>query len=177
VQYFTIKLSDNMKASSFKTSQKFFVDSQKLLPLSRFLPQTGRAWRAHLALFRGHAFIHSNTHRSVGRQARRCGPRRRSRRPQRWSRRRQLPWRPARRRLWRRRLWRPWRLQRPGCVVYFMYNLFTKKIWFRFSQAAVAVAASVARPGVRRVAAAVATRESARARDGGEVVQPLFTGE
>ncbi len=32
-----------MKASSFKTSQKFFIDSQKLLPLSRFLPQTGRA--------------------------------------------------------------------------------------------------------------------------------------
>ena len=98
VQYFTIKLSDNMKASSFKTSQKFFVDSQKLLPLSRFLPQTGRAWRLPCFLpWVMHVFIQI-PNRSVGRQARWRGSRRRSRRPQRRPR-RQLPWRPAWRRL------------------------------------------------------------------------------
>ncbi|KAM4706629.1 H/ACA ribonucleoprotein complex subunit 1 [Discoglossus pictus] len=37
--YFSIKLSDNMKASSFKKLQKFYIDPQKLLPLQRFLPR------------------------------------------------------------------------------------------------------------------------------------------
>ncbi|XP_018425449.1 PREDICTED: H/ACA ribonucleoprotein complex subunit 1 [Nanorana parkeri] len=37
--YFSIKLSDNMKASSFKKLQKFYIDPAKLLPLQRFLPR------------------------------------------------------------------------------------------------------------------------------------------
>ncbi|GCB79206.1 hypothetical protein scyTo_0016924, partial [Scyliorhinus torazame] len=37
--YFSVKLSDNMKATSFKKLQKFFVDPAKLLPLQRFLPR------------------------------------------------------------------------------------------------------------------------------------------
>ncbi|KAM8939430.1 H/ACA ribonucleoprotein complex subunit 1 [Pelodytes ibericus] len=37
--YFSVKLSDNMKASSFKKLQKFFIDPAKLLPLQRFLPR------------------------------------------------------------------------------------------------------------------------------------------
>ncbi|KAJ8366888.1 hypothetical protein AAFF_G00338400 [Aldrovandia affinis] len=36
--YFSVKLSENMKASSFKKLQKFYVDPMKLLPLQRFLP-------------------------------------------------------------------------------------------------------------------------------------------
>ncbi|KAF4094123.1 hypothetical protein AMELA_G00009500, partial [Ameiurus melas] len=37
--YFSVKLSENMKASSFKKLQKFYVDPAKLLPLQRFLPR------------------------------------------------------------------------------------------------------------------------------------------
>uniref|UniRef100_A0A8C2X8U5 H/ACA ribonucleoprotein complex subunit n=1 Tax=Cyclopterus lumpus TaxID=8103 RepID=A0A8C2X8U5_CYCLU len=37
--YFSVKLSDNMKASSFKKMQKFYIDPMKLLPLQRFLPR------------------------------------------------------------------------------------------------------------------------------------------
>nr|Q7ZVE0.1 RecName: Full=H/ACA ribonucleoprotein complex subunit 1; AltName: Full=Nucleolar protein family A member 1; AltName: Full=snoRNP protein GAR1 [Danio rerio]AAH45900.1 Nucleolar protein family A, member 1 (H/ACA small nucleolar RNPs) [Danio rerio] len=37
--YFSVKLSDNMKASSFKKLQKFYIDPMKLLPLQRFLPR------------------------------------------------------------------------------------------------------------------------------------------
>lgn len=35
----SVKLSDNMKASSFVPKQKLFIDPAKLLPLQRFLPQ------------------------------------------------------------------------------------------------------------------------------------------
>ncbi|XP_060682680.1 H/ACA ribonucleoprotein complex subunit 1 [Hemiscyllium ocellatum] len=37
--YFSVKLSDNMKAASFKKLQKFYIDPAKLLPLQRFLPR------------------------------------------------------------------------------------------------------------------------------------------
>ncbi|KAI4819151.1 H/ACA ribonucleoprotein complex subunit 1 [Gymnodraco acuticeps] len=37
--YFSVKLSDNMKATSFKKMQKFYIDPMKLLPLQRFLPR------------------------------------------------------------------------------------------------------------------------------------------
>ncbi|XP_063969337.1 H/ACA ribonucleoprotein complex subunit 1-like [Lytechinus pictus] len=37
--FFSIKLSENMSASSFSKDQKFFIDPMKLLPLQRFLPQ------------------------------------------------------------------------------------------------------------------------------------------
>ncbi|XP_075868471.1 H/ACA ribonucleoprotein complex subunit 1 isoform X2 [Nelusetta ayraudi] len=37
--YCSVKLSDNMKASSFKKLQKFYIDPMKLLPLQRFLPR------------------------------------------------------------------------------------------------------------------------------------------
>ncbi|CAL8269251.1 unnamed protein product [Boreogadus saida] len=37
--YFSVKLSDNMKAASFKKPQKFYIDPMKLLPLQRFLPR------------------------------------------------------------------------------------------------------------------------------------------
>ncbi|KAK3760691.1 hypothetical protein RRG08_010664 [Elysia crispata] len=37
--FFSVKLSDNMKASSFEKSAKFYIDPAKLLPLSRFLPK------------------------------------------------------------------------------------------------------------------------------------------
>ncbi|XP_043919380.1 H/ACA ribonucleoprotein complex subunit 1 [Protopterus annectens] len=36
---FSVKLSENMKASSFKKLQKFYIDPAKLLPLQRFLPR------------------------------------------------------------------------------------------------------------------------------------------
>ncbi|XP_016352075.1 H/ACA ribonucleoprotein complex subunit 1-like isoform X2 [Sinocyclocheilus anshuiensis] len=36
---FSVKLSENMKASSFKKLQKFFIDPIKLMPLQRFLPR------------------------------------------------------------------------------------------------------------------------------------------
>ena len=42
VQYFSVKLSDNMNASSFKKAQKFFIDPYKLLPLSRFVGEGAR---------------------------------------------------------------------------------------------------------------------------------------
>jgi len=35
----SVKLSDNMKATSFVPKQKLFIDPAKLLPLQRFLPQ------------------------------------------------------------------------------------------------------------------------------------------
>ena len=38
--YFSVKLDDNMKASSFASEQKLFIDPFKLLPLERFLPQS-----------------------------------------------------------------------------------------------------------------------------------------
>ncbi|KAK6187965.1 hypothetical protein SNE40_005880 [Patella caerulea] len=37
--YFSVKLSDSMKAKSFSKATKFFIDPYKLLPLQRFLPQ------------------------------------------------------------------------------------------------------------------------------------------
>uniref|UniRef100_A0A673GAS3 H/ACA ribonucleoprotein complex subunit n=1 Tax=Sinocyclocheilus rhinocerous TaxID=307959 RepID=A0A673GAS3_9TELE len=37
--YFSVKLSENMNASSFKKLQKFFIDPMKLMPLQRFLPR------------------------------------------------------------------------------------------------------------------------------------------
>ncbi|XP_035897641.1 probable H/ACA ribonucleoprotein complex subunit 1 [Anopheles stephensi] len=36
--YVSIKLSDNMKPDGFQQKQKLFIDSAKLLPLTRFLP-------------------------------------------------------------------------------------------------------------------------------------------
>ncbi|XP_055917907.1 probable H/ACA ribonucleoprotein complex subunit 1 [Eupeodes corollae] len=39
----SVKLSDNMKASSFKPLEKLFIDPQKLLPIKRFLPQPPQA--------------------------------------------------------------------------------------------------------------------------------------
>ena len=35
----SVKLSDNMNASSFVPKQKLFIDPAKLLPLQRFMPQ------------------------------------------------------------------------------------------------------------------------------------------
>ncbi|KAK7112494.1 H/ACA ribonucleoprotein complex subunit 1-like [Littorina saxatilis] len=42
--YFSVKLSDNVKAASFSKDTKFFIDPYKLLPLQRFLqaPTRGR---------------------------------------------------------------------------------------------------------------------------------------
>ncbi|CAI8013487.1 H/ACA ribonucleoprotein complex subunit 1 [Geodia barretti] len=37
--YFSVKLLPDMKATSFKSEQKFFIDPMKLLPLGRFLPR------------------------------------------------------------------------------------------------------------------------------------------
>lgn len=37
--YFSVKLSENMKAKSFSKSTKLFIDPYKLLPLQRFLPK------------------------------------------------------------------------------------------------------------------------------------------
>lgn len=37
--YFTIKPSDGIQATSFKPGDKFFVGSEKLLPLEKFLPK------------------------------------------------------------------------------------------------------------------------------------------
>ncbi|XP_072928713.1 LOW QUALITY PROTEIN: H/ACA ribonucleoprotein complex subunit 1-like [Hemitrygon akajei] len=37
--YFSVTLSENMSASSFKQPQKFYIDPAKLLPLQRFLPR------------------------------------------------------------------------------------------------------------------------------------------
>lgn len=36
---FSIKLGDSLKASSFKTDTKVYIDTNQLLPLSRFLPK------------------------------------------------------------------------------------------------------------------------------------------
>ncbi|EJW81833.1 hypothetical protein WUBG_07258 [Wuchereria bancrofti] len=37
---FTVKLQDGIKASSFKEAQKLFIDSGRLLPIERFLPNS-----------------------------------------------------------------------------------------------------------------------------------------
>ncbi|KAI6651556.1 H/ACA ribonucleoprotein complex subunit 1-like [Oopsacas minuta] len=37
--FFSVKLDDNMKASSFAPDQKLYIDPYKLLPLERFLPR------------------------------------------------------------------------------------------------------------------------------------------
>ncbi|PSR90847.1 Gar1/Naf1 RNA binding region-domain-containing protein [Coniella lustricola] len=37
--FFTIKPSEGIQATSFKSGDKFFIDSQKLMPLERFLPK------------------------------------------------------------------------------------------------------------------------------------------
>ncbi|KRT81402.1 hypothetical protein AMK59_6333 [Oryctes borbonicus] len=39
----TIRLGENLKASSFKKNQKLFIDPAKLLPLQRFLPKPAGA--------------------------------------------------------------------------------------------------------------------------------------
>ena len=36
--FFSVKISGDMKASSFDKKQKFYIDPAKILPLSRFLP-------------------------------------------------------------------------------------------------------------------------------------------
>jgi len=36
---FSAKLSEGMKASSFKAGKKLYIDTMKLLPMDRFLPQ------------------------------------------------------------------------------------------------------------------------------------------
>ncbi|XP_071494168.1 H/ACA ribonucleoprotein complex subunit 1-like [Diadema antillarum] len=41
--FFSVKLSDNMSASSFNKDQKFYIDPYKLLPLQRFLPKPAGA--------------------------------------------------------------------------------------------------------------------------------------
>jgi hypothetical protein len=38
-QYFTVKMSEGIVATSYKPGDKFFIDPAKLLPLERFLPQ------------------------------------------------------------------------------------------------------------------------------------------
>mmetsp|Transcript_46788 Transcript_46788/g.85646 ORF Transcript_46788/g.85646 Transcript_46788/m.85646 type:complete len:176 (-) Transcript_46788:39-566(-) len=37
--YFSVQLPEGVQAESFKPGKKFFIDSMKLLPMSRFLPQ------------------------------------------------------------------------------------------------------------------------------------------
>merc|ERR1712151_664940 len=37
--YFSFKPAEGIKASSFKQGKKLYIDNQKLLPMSRFLPQ------------------------------------------------------------------------------------------------------------------------------------------
>ncbi|XP_022087457.1 H/ACA ribonucleoprotein complex subunit 1-like isoform X2 [Acanthaster planci] len=37
--YFSVKMSENMKVSSFSKEQKLYIDPMKLLPLQRFLPK------------------------------------------------------------------------------------------------------------------------------------------
>ena len=56
--YFSVKLDDNMNASSFASEQKLFIDPYKLLPLERFLPRAaqpkqGRGRGAGRGGFRG----------------------------------------------------------------------------------------------------------------------------
>merc|ERR1719230_2282188 len=36
--YFSVKPSEGIKSDAFKKGKKFFIDNQKLLPMSRFLP-------------------------------------------------------------------------------------------------------------------------------------------
>ncbi len=40
VQYFSVTLSEGVVPTSFKKEQKLYIDPMRLLPLSRFLPQT-----------------------------------------------------------------------------------------------------------------------------------------
>lgn len=43
---FSVKLNDDVKASSFKENQKVYIDPMKLLPLERFLqPATNQRGR------------------------------------------------------------------------------------------------------------------------------------
>ena len=39
LQYFTIKMSEGVVATSYSSGDKFFIDPMKLLPLERFLPR------------------------------------------------------------------------------------------------------------------------------------------
>ncbi|GBP46594.1 hypothetical protein EVAR_95056_1 [Eumeta japonica] len=43
--YVSVKLSENIKAKSFKEGHQFYIDPSKLLPLKRFLPQAPGAKR------------------------------------------------------------------------------------------------------------------------------------
>merc|ERR1719162_933586 len=36
--YFSVKLEEGIKATSFKKGKQFYIDNQKLLPIARFLP-------------------------------------------------------------------------------------------------------------------------------------------
>ncbi len=46
LQMFSVKLNDDVKASSFKENQKVYIDPMKLLPLDRFLqPASGQRGR------------------------------------------------------------------------------------------------------------------------------------
>lgn len=38
-QYFTIKMSEGVVATSYASGDKFYIDPMKLLPLERFLPK------------------------------------------------------------------------------------------------------------------------------------------
>merc|ERR1719482_954524 len=38
---FSVKMHEGMKADSFNKGKKFYIDTMKLLPLARFLPQPG----------------------------------------------------------------------------------------------------------------------------------------
>ena len=38
-QFFTIKMSEGIVATSYSSGDKFFIDPMKLLPLERFLPK------------------------------------------------------------------------------------------------------------------------------------------
>lgn len=54
LQYFTVKMSEGIVATSYKSGDKFFIDPAKLLPLERFLPQPkGAAPRGGAAGGRG----------------------------------------------------------------------------------------------------------------------------
>lgn len=39
LQFFTVKMSDGVVATSYKAGDKFYIDPMKLLPLDRFLPR------------------------------------------------------------------------------------------------------------------------------------------
>lgn len=51
-QGFTVKLQSGIRASSFKEAQKVYIDSGRLLPINRFLPNGARK--------RGKGQIHGN---------------------------------------------------------------------------------------------------------------------